>query len=117
MILGESGAGKELAARVFHDARHEPAAKAPFVAVNCAAIPEGLAERLLFGAKKGAFSGATNDADGYIQEADGGTLFLDEVAELDPLVQAKLLRVLERRTSPRPWSSTLASRGSRWEAA
>jgi DNA-binding NtrC family response regulator len=97
LILGESGAGKELAARAFHDARHEPAARAPFVAVNCAAIPEGLAERLLFGAKKGAFSGATNDADGYIQEADGGTLFLDEIAELDPLVQAKLLRVLETR--------------------
>jgi hypothetical protein len=97
LILGESGAGKELAARAFHDARHAPSAKAPFVAVNCAAIPEGLAERLLFGARKGAYSGATHDAEGYVQEADGGTLFLDEIAELDPLVQAKLLRVLETR--------------------
>jgi DNA-binding NtrC family response regulator len=100
LILGESGAGKELAARAFHDARHPLSAgatKAPFVAVNCAAIPEGLAERLLFGARKGAYSGASTDADGYIQEADGGTLFLDEIAELDPLVQAKLLRVLETR--------------------
>jgi transcriptional regulator with PAS, ATPase and Fis domain len=66
------------------------------VAVNCAAIPEGVAERLLFGAKKGAFSGAT-DAIGYVQSADGGTLFLDEIAELDAGVQAKLLRVLETR--------------------
>ena len=97
LVLGESGAGKELAARAFHDARHAPPARAPFVAVNCAAIPEGLAERLLFGARKGAYSGAANDADGYIQEAHGGTLFLDEIAELDPLVQAKLLRVLETR--------------------
>jgi transcriptional regulator with GAF, ATPase, and Fis domain len=96
-IRGESGAGKELAARAFHEARHGAASSAPFVAVNCAAIPEGLAERLLFGARKGAYSGATADADGYIQAADGGTLFLDEVAELDALVQAKLLRVLENR--------------------
>jgi transcriptional regulator of acetoin/glycerol metabolism len=96
-ILGESGAGKELAARAFHQARHGEVAGAPFVAVNCAAIPEGLAERLLFGARKGSYSGATADADGFIQTAQGGTLFLDEIAELDPLVQAKLLRVLETR--------------------
>jgi len=97
LVLGESGAGKELAARAFHEARHGAASSAPFVAVNCAAIPEGLAERLLFGARKGAYSGATNDAEGYVQAADKGTLFLDEIAELDPLVQAKLLRVLETR--------------------
>jgi DNA-binding NtrC family response regulator len=96
-IRGESGAGKELAARAFHEARVGAASNAPFVAVNCAAIPEGLAERLLFGARKGAYSGAVADADGYVQAADGGTLFLDEVAELDALVQAKLLRVLENR--------------------
>jgi transcriptional regulator of acetoin/glycerol metabolism len=97
LVLGESGAGKELAARAFHDARHGAASSAPFVAVNCAAIPEGLAESLLFGARKGAHSGAVNDSEGYIQAAHQGTLFLDEIAELDPLVQAKLLRVLETR--------------------
>jgi transcriptional regulator of acetoin/glycerol metabolism len=94
LITGESGSGKELAARAFHSAGR--LADAPFVAVNCAAIPEGLAERLLFGAKRGAYSGAV-DADGYVQQAHGGTLFLDEVAELDAQVQAKLLRVLESR--------------------
>jgi transcriptional regulator of acetoin/glycerol metabolism len=94
-VTGESGAGKELAARAFHD--YGPRASGPFIAVNCAAIPEGLAERLLFGARKGAYSGATADVEGYVQAADGGTLFLDEVAELDQAVQAKLLRVLETR--------------------
>jgi DNA-binding NtrC family response regulator len=96
LVLGESGAGKELCARTFHEVHFGTDGRAPFIAVNCAAIPEGLAERLLFGARRGAFSGAT-DANGYIAEAHGGTLFLDEVAELDPLVQAKLLRVLETR--------------------
>lgn len=96
-VRGESGAGKELAAQAFHEARFGRGAKAPFVAVNCAAIPEGLAERLLFGAQRGAFSGANADAEGYVQAAHKGTLFLDEIAELDPLVQAKLLRVLESR--------------------
>lgn len=100
LIAGESGAGKEGMARAFHEAHFGPDThthtRAPFIAVNCAAIPEGLAERLLFGAKRGAFSGAT-DADGYIVDAHGGTLFLDEIAELDPLVQAKLLRVFETR--------------------
>lgn len=94
-LRGESGSGKELAARAFHELHGATAA--PFVGVNCAAIPEGLAERLLFGARKGAFSGATGDVQGYIKAADGGTLFLDEVAELDLRVQAKLLRVLETR--------------------
>jgi transcriptional regulator of acetoin/glycerol metabolism len=96
LIIGESGSGKELLARAFHEAQHGQSGKAPLVAVNCAAIPEGLAERLLFGAKRGAFSGAT-DADGYVQQAHGGTLFLDEIAELDPSVQAKLLRMVETR--------------------
>jgi DNA-binding NtrC family response regulator len=96
-LRGESGSGKELAARAFHEARFGRGSKAPFVAVNCAAIPEGLAERLLFGAQRGAFSGATADAEGYVQAAHKGTLFLDEIAELDPLVQAKLLRVIETR--------------------
>jgi transcriptional regulator with PAS, ATPase and Fis domain len=92
LIHGESGTGKELAARLYHDAG--PRKAGPFVAVNCAAIPEGVAERLLFGSKKGAFSGAIESL-GNFQMAAGGTLFLDEIADLDPLVQAKLLRVLE----------------------
>jgi len=92
-LTGESGAGKELASRVYHEATGRP--NGPLVAVNCATIPEGLAERLLFGARKGAFSGATADTEGYIQAASGGTLFLDELGELDLGVQGKLLRVLE----------------------
>jgi len=93
-IHGESGTGKEGVARAFH--QHGPQKAGPFVAVNCAAIPQGLAERLLFGAKRGAYSGA-DDAEGYLQAAHGGTLFLDEVVELEPAVQAKLLRALETR--------------------
>ncbi len=74
-ITGESGVGKEGAARLFHAAGSHP--RGPFIAVNCASIPESIAERLLFGARKGAFSGAVSDAEGYVQAADGGTLFLD----------------------------------------
>jgi DNA-binding NtrC family response regulator len=95
VIQGESGSGKELAARTFH--KSGPHASGPFVAVNCAAIPEGLAERLLFGTKRGAYSGAAEDATGHLQAANGGVLFLDEVGDLDRQVQAKLLRVLETR--------------------
>ena len=95
-MRGESGSGKELASASFSRAASRGGAS-PFIGVNCAAVPAGLAERLLFGARKGAFSGATGDVQGYIQAADGGTLFLDEVAELDLRVQAKLLRVLETR--------------------
>jgi len=94
LIHGESGSGKELAARLYHHAG--PRKAGPFVAINCATIPEGVAERLLFGSKKGAFSGAI-EADGHFQAAHGGTLFLDEIADLDPAVQAKLLRALETR--------------------
>ena len=94
-VRGESGTGKEGIAAAFH--RAGPRASGPLIAVNCAAIPEAIAERLLFGAKKGAYSGAEQDASGYLLDADGGTLFLDEVAELDAQVQAKLLRVLESR--------------------
>ena len=92
LLTGESGVGKELAAQAFHRAS---AVTGEVVAVNCAAIPFGLAERLLFGARRGAYSGADKDADGYLAAADGGTLFLDELGELDLAVQAKLLRVLE----------------------
>ncbi|MFO0647237.1 MAG: sigma 54-interacting transcriptional regulator [Polyangiales bacterium] len=94
-ITGPSGSGKELAARAFH--AMGPTPRGPFVAINCAAIPEGVAERVLFGARKGAYSGAHADAPGHMQEADGGTLFLDEVGELSLEVQAKLLRALEAR--------------------
>jgi DNA-binding NtrC family response regulator len=92
LLTGPSGSGKELAARAFHAAS---GAKGPFIAVNCATIATGVAERLLFGNRKGAYSGATTDSEGYVQAADGGTLFLDEIAELDMSVQPKLLRVLE----------------------
>jgi transcriptional regulator with PAS, ATPase and Fis domain len=94
LVLGESGSGKERAARTYHDAG--PRASGPFVGVNCAAIPESVAERLLFGAKRGAYSGA-EDAVGYVQAAHGGTLFLDELGDLGLPLQAKLLRVLETR--------------------
>jgi transcriptional regulator with PAS, ATPase and Fis domain len=94
-ITGESGSGKEIVARAFHAASGRAAET--FVAVNCAAIPPAIAERLFFGTKKGAFSGADADANGYVQAAHKGTLFLDEIGELDPSVQAKLLRVLETK--------------------
>jgi DNA-binding NtrC family response regulator len=95
LVTGETGTGKERAARTFHDAG--PHNKGELVVVNCATIAHGVAERLLFGTVKGAYSGADAAAVGLIEAAHGGTLFLDEVGELDPLVQAKLLRVLETR--------------------
>jgi transcriptional regulator with PAS, ATPase and Fis domain len=91
-VTGESGAGKEFLARMFHET--SPRRAGPFIAVNSATLRESLAESLLFGARKGAYSGAI-DAKGFVQSAHGGTLFLDEIADLDPGVQAKLLRVLE----------------------
>jgi transcriptional regulator of acetoin/glycerol metabolism len=90
-LVGETGVGKELAAAYFH---RRLGRKGELVAVNCAAVPASLAERLFFGARKGAYSGA-GESDGYLQAAHGGTLFLDEVGELELEVQAKLLRVLE----------------------
>jgi DNA-binding NtrC family response regulator len=95
-VRGENGTGKEGIARAFHRARGNP--DRTLIAVNCATIPHALAERLLFGARRGAYSGADADATGYVQDASGGTLFLDEIGELDLQVQAKLLRVLESRT-------------------
>jgi two-component system, NtrC family, response regulator AtoC len=94
LIHGESGVGKEHVAQWFHRYAGE---NAPFVAVNCAAIPENLLEAELFGFEKGAFTGATKLKRGYLEQASGGTLFLDEIGDMPPAMQAKLLRVLQER--------------------
>ena len=93
LIQGESGCGKEIFAKVIHNSSKRE--QYPLVSVNCAAIPENLAESLLFGHLKGSFTGAVANHQGYIQSADKGTLFLDEIGELPLSVQAKLLRFLE----------------------
>ncbi|MFM5708994.1 MAG: sigma-54 interaction domain-containing protein [Aeromonas veronii] len=96
LIQGETGSGKEVVARLVHQCS-ERAAK-PFVAINCAAIPENLIESELFGYQKGAFSGALSNKTGLVAQANGGTLFLDEVGDMPAAMQAKLLRVLETRS-------------------
>src|SRR5262249_35493418 len=95
-ISGESGSGKELAARLIH--QHSARADGPFFPVNCGAIPENLMESEFFGYKKGAFTGAAQDKQGFFHAAHGGTLFLDEVAELPFAMQVKLLRVIQEKT-------------------
>lgn len=95
MISGESGTGKEVLARFIHD--KSPRRKKPFVALNCAAIPENMLEATLFGHEKGAFTGAYNSSPGKFEQANGGTLLLDEISEMDLGLQAKLLRVLQER--------------------
>src|SRR3954470_9636116 len=95
LIQGESGTGKELIARALY--RQSPRASAPFIKVNCAAIPENLIESEFFGHEKGAFTGALNKREGRFELAHGGTILLDEISEVSPNVQAKLLRVLQER--------------------
>ncbi len=95
LIQGESGTGKELVARAVHACSHRAAG--PFVAVNCGAIPENLLEAEFFGARKGAYTGSTQDRQGYFQAAKGGTLFLDEIGDLPLAMQSKLLRAIQER--------------------
>jgi len=103
-INGESGSGKELAARMIH--MKGPRAEQPFIAVNCGAIPENLMESEFFGYKKGAFTGAEGDRDGFFQAANNGTLFLDEVADLPLAMQVKLLRAIQEKKVRKVGSTT-----------
>jgi DNA-binding NtrC family response regulator len=105
LIEAESGTGKELVARAIHDTSAR--ARGPFVPVDCGALPEGIAERELFGHERGAFTGAHRASPGLFRSAHGGTLFLDEVGELSPVLQAKLLRALQQR-EVRPLGATAA---------
>jgi two-component system response regulator PilR (NtrC family) len=103
LVHGESGTGKELVARAIHEV--SPRSGQAFVAVNCGAIPETLLEAEFFGYRKGAFSGANEDREGFFQAAHGGTLFLDEIGELPLSMQSKLLRVIQER-AVRPLGNT-----------
>ena len=94
-LQGESGTGKEVIARFIH--RRSPRRHGPFIAINCAALPEQLLESELFGFERGAFTGAQQPKPGQIEMAAGGVLFLDEVTEMTPAAQAKFLRVLQER--------------------
>src|SRR5262249_3730767 len=99
LITGESGTGKELVARAIYQPSRRPGS--PFLALNCAAIPETLLESELFGHERGAFTGAERRRIGKFEQCDGGTLFLDEVGDMPPAVQAKVLRLLQEQAFER----------------
>ena len=115
LLSGESGTGKEVTARAIHDLG--PRASGPFVAINCAVLTENLLESELFGHEKGAFTGAHTQRRGRLELADGGTFFLDEVGELEPGLQAKLLRALEERQFERLGGARPVTIDVRWIAA
>lgn len=115
LLVGPTGSGKEVMARVLHDA--SPRMRGPFVALNCAAMPEQLIEDMLFGHEKGAFTGAHREHKGLFEQAQGGTLFLDEIGEMPMHLQSKLLRVLQERQLTRLGGTTPISVDARIIAA
>ena len=115
LIQGESGVGKELVAHLVHEI--SPRKHGPLIIVNCGAIPEGLIESELFGAEKGAYTGAVERRTGYFEEGDGGTIFLDEIGEMPPAAQVRLLRVLESGQFSRVGSSVTRTTDARIVAA